>query len=202
MPTLGAGTNPGPATGSTPRVGQQAFEAPRAHRPRGVPAGSSCGPRPPRSSERRGRRSCGCGRCRRAGLVPTASPARRRPVRRPRAVAGPTAGPVGGEPTGAEQLLVVVNDLDGRRQFVGIDPDDHACHDAFLALNCRWERRGGQCYYEQGSPLLSHASSRCPAGRRPKESHTRPSGGQPHGEPPAEHLARVWPDTGPTGIVQ
>ncbi len=43
------------------------------------------------------------------------------------------AGPVGGEPTRAEQLLVVVNDLDGRRQFVGIDADDHARHDAFLA---------------------------------------------------------------------
>jgi len=24
---------------------------------------------------------------------------------------------------------------------------------------------------------------------------------QPHGELPAEHLDRVWPDTGPTGIV-
>lgn len=26
--------------------------------------------------------------------------------------------------------------------------------------------------------------------------------GQPHGERPIEHLDRVWPDAGPTGIVQ
>jgi hypothetical protein len=47
------------------------------------------------------------------------------------------AGLVGGEPTRAEQLLVVINDLDGRRQFVGIHPDDHARHDAFLAGSYR-----------------------------------------------------------------
>src|SRR3954452_14499088 len=36
----------------------------------------------------------------------------------------------------------------------------------------RCGRRGGHCYYEQGRPFLSHASSRCPAGRRPIVSHT------------------------------
>ena len=29
-----------------------------------------------------------------------------------------------------------------------------------------------QCYFELGSPLLSHASPRCSAGRSPCESHT------------------------------
>src|SRR4051812_2884050 len=62
----------------------------------------------------------------------------------------------------------------------------------------QYGRRGGQCYYEQGSPFLSHASSRCPTGRRPKASHTGDAGGQPQEEPPAGHLDRVWPDTGPT----
>jgi hypothetical protein len=31
---------------------------------------------------------------------------------------------VGGEPSRAKQLLVMVDDLDGGRQLVGIDPDD------------------------------------------------------------------------------
>ncbi|MFC5042853.1 hypothetical protein [Ornithinimicrobium kibberense] len=56
------------------------------------------------------------------------------------------------------------------------------------------ERRGGQCYYEQGSPLLSHASSAAPD---EAQSRREP---QPHGlgsrdrERPAGHLDRVWPD--------
>lgn len=62
-------------------------------------------------------------------------------------------------------------------------------------------RRGRHRYYELGSPLLSHASSRCPAGRRPKEGHTRERVGSPEESGPAGHLDRVWPDTGPTGIV-
>lgn len=33
---------------------------------------------------------------------------------------------------------------------------------------------------------------------RPKESHTHHAGGQPQSEPPAEHVDRAWPDTGPT----
>jgi hypothetical protein len=34
------------------------------------------------------------------------------------------AGSVGGEPARAEQLLAIVDDLDGGRELVGIDPDD------------------------------------------------------------------------------
>ena len=52
-----------------------------------------------------------------------------------------------------------------------------------------------------GSPFLSHTSSRRRTGRRPKVSHTVHTSGQPHGGPPADHLDRVWPDTGPRGIV-
>ena len=35
------------------------------------------------------------------------------------------AGAVGGEPARAEQLLVLVDDLNRDRQLVGIDPEDH-----------------------------------------------------------------------------
>ena len=38
------------------------------------------------------------------------------------------AGPVGGEPARAQQLLTLVDDLDGGRQLVGIDPDDDVLH--------------------------------------------------------------------------
>jgi len=38
------------------------------------------------------------------------------------------AGLVGAEPTGAQEFLVTVDDLDRGRQFVGIDPDDHLRH--------------------------------------------------------------------------
>ena len=37
-------------------------------------------------------------------------------------------GPVGGEPALSELAFVVVDDLDRRRQLVGIDPDDDAFH--------------------------------------------------------------------------
>lgn len=74
------------------------------------------------------------------------------------------AGTVGGEPARPKHLLVLVDDLDRGRQLVGIDPDD----DLLCSLNhvllppvlVRLGRRGGHCYYELGSPFLSHASSR------------------------------------------
>jgi hypothetical protein len=37
---------------------------------------------------------------------------------------------------------------------------------------------------------------------KPLESHTLHAGGQPQREPPAEHLDRVWPDTGNTGSLK
>lgn len=51
------------------------------------------------------------------------------------------------------------------------------------------------------SPLLSYTSSRSPDELQTEESLTQPSGGQPHEELPAGHLDRVWPNTGPNGIV-
>ena len=74
------------------------------------------------------------------------------------------AGLVGAEPARPEQPLVAVDDLDRGRHFMGINPDDDLLH---LMLLTRLEpigRRGGQCYYEQGSPLWSHASSTVPGG--------------------------------------
>jgi hypothetical protein len=65
------------------------------------------------------------------------------------------AGLVSGEPTRAEQLLVVVNDLDGRRQFVGINPDGHARHDAFLALDCRSNGEVGSATASRAVPSLA-----------------------------------------------
>jgi hypothetical protein len=38
------------------------------------------------------------------------------------------ASPVGAEPSRSEQVLVMVDDLDRRRQLVGIDPDDDVLH--------------------------------------------------------------------------
>ena len=78
------------------------------------------------------------------------------------------AGLVGGEPAGTQEVLSLVDDLDRGRQLVGIDPDYDSLHDA-LALCREWMgRRGGHCYYELGSPLLSHASSRRPTVRKPE----------------------------------
>ncbi len=51
--------------------------------------------------------------------------------RRPCLGVGPhcrVAGPVGGEPPRAELPFAVVDDLDRRRQLVGIDPDDDTLH--------------------------------------------------------------------------
>src|SRR5680860_828115 len=58
-------------------------------------------------------------------------------------------------------------------------------------------RRGGQCYYEQGSPLWSHASSRCPAGSRPEVSHTRKRVGSPKESVPPS----TWIESGQTSIL-
>lgn len=59
-------------------------------------------------------------------------------------------------------------------------------------------RRGGQCYYEQGSPFLSHASSRCPTGCRPKVSHTQTRVGSPKESVPP----RTWTESGQTPILR
>jgi hypothetical protein len=65
----------------------------------------------------------------------------------------------------------------------------------------RWGRRGGHCYYEQGSPFLSHASSAAPGGEQTEIEPQAQRVGSPLENDPAEHLDRVWPDAGPMGIV-
>src|SRR5918995_730191 len=59
-------------------------------------------------------------------------------------------------------------------------------------------RRGGQCYYEQGSPFLSHASSRCATGCRPEVSHTRERVGSPKESGPPG----TWTESGQTPILR
>ena len=54
---------------------------------------------------------------------------------------------------------------------------------------------------EQGRPLWSHAPARRPTGTQTEKEPHQQAGGQPQGEHPAERLDRVWPDTGPRGIV-
>jgi hypothetical protein len=61
--------------------------------------------------------------------------------------------------------------------------------------------RGGHCYYELGSPLWSHASTRRPTGAQTdREPHPLMVGSRMESVP-AEHLDRVWPDAGPEAIV-
>jgi hypothetical protein len=57
---------------------------------------------------------------------------------------------VGAEPARAQQLLLVVDDLDRGRQLVGTYPDDHVLHVLLPPYPIRCGRRGGNCYYEQG----------------------------------------------------
>src|SRR3954452_23782071 len=68
-----------------------------------------------------------------------------------------------------------------------------------LALCREWMgRRGGHCYYELGSPLLSHASSRRPTGRRPDVSHTNQWwAADEESVPPS-----TWTESGQTPILR
>src|SRR5665647_3086008 len=100
-------------------------------------------------------------------------------------------------PARAEQLVVTVDDLDGGRELVGIDPDDHLRHSVRLLLlvpigTARWAvlLRAGQSPFE---PRLVNGARRTADRKRA----TPTLGGQPRGEPSAGHLDRVWPDTGP-----
>ncbi len=195
----------------------------RAHRRVVARAVWWCGPRRSRWSGRRGRRSCGCGRCRRAGPGRPAWPARPRRARRPRGAAGPgggrrrcfldrpdavgpvlrvgphrgVAGLVGTEPARAKQPLVAVDDLDRGRQLVGIDPDDHLRHSVLLLhlVPIRTARWAVLLRAGQSpfGPGLVTVPDGLQTGREPPDNQ----GGQPRGEPPAGHLDRVWPDTDP-----
>jgi len=83
----------------------------------------------------------------------------------------------------------------------GSTPIMICCKCCSRLFSYRRGRRGGQCYYEQGSPLLSHASSTVPDGLQTgSEPHPHASG-QPKESEPAGHLDRVWPDTGPAASL-
>jgi hypothetical protein len=58
-------------------------------------------------------------------------------------------------------------------------------------------RRGGQCYFELGSPLLSHASPRCSADRSPDESHTN----KWWAAAKEGVLSNTWTESGQTSIL-
>ena len=111
------------------------------------------------------------------------------------------AGLVGGEPSRAEQLLVLVDDLDRRRQLVGIDPDDDLLHALLPPVlvpigTARWALllRAGQ------SPLEPRLVTVPGGPQTEREPHPRRVGSPKESEP-AEHLDRVWPDTGPAGSL-
>jgi hypothetical protein len=53
-------------------------------------------------------------------------------------------GPVGAEPAGGQHRLLTVDDLDRRRQLVGIDPDEHSRHAAHSSSRTIGSR-GGHC---------------------------------------------------------
>jgi hypothetical protein len=79
--------------------------------------------------------------------------------------------PVGSEPAGAEQSLVSVDDLDGGRESVGIDPDDHLRHSVLLIHlvpigTARWAvlLRAGQSPFE---PRLVTVPDGLQTGREP-----------------------------------
>ena len=90
------------------------------------------------------------------------------------------AGPVGGEPPRPQESFIAVDDLDRRGQLVGIDPDDHLLHASLPPALVPIGRRGGQCYYEQGSPLWSHASSAVPGGLQTESEPHPHASGQPN----------------------
>src|SRR5665647_108984 len=63
---------------------------------------------------------------------------------------------------------------------------------------CRWGRRGGQCYYELGSPLSSHASSTVPDGLQTgREPHRHLVGSRVESPPPD-----TWTESGLTPALR
>ena len=108
------------------------------------------------------------------------------------------AGLVGGEPARPQEVLSLVDDLDRGRQLVGIDPDDNFFMDA-LALCREWMgRRGGHCYYELGSPLLSHASH----GARRSANRNRATPSSRVGSRKESVPSSTWTESGLTPVLQ
>ena len=200
---------------------------PPAHHPHPPPATPVCGPRPPLSSAHRGRRSCGCGRCRRAAPGPRASLACPRPFHRPRAAAEsttgrhrccprpPTSGPVtaphnsssrltcliGGETTRPKQLFVMVDDLDRHRHLVRIDPDDHALYSAHCAhlVITRTNTDGEAGTATTSRAVPSRATPRHGARRLAVQMRATPT--SRWAAAIESHPPNTWPESGQTPIL-
>jgi hypothetical protein len=110
------------------------------------------------------------------------------------------AGLVGGEPTSRQRRLVVIDHLDGRRQPMGIDPDEHLRHEHPLSVVSDENGEVGIATTSRAVPSAATPHHGARRGRRPEESHTDRAGGQPQESDPTKHLDRVWPDAGPDGI--
>jgi hypothetical protein len=83
------------------------------------------------------------------------------------------AGLVGAEPPARQQPFSVVDDLDGRRQLVGIDPDEHPRHRQTPRLIGPAVGAGRALLLRAGQSLREPRPPRWTVGRRPEESHTR-----------------------------
>jgi hypothetical protein len=64
----------------------------------------------------------------------------------------------GAESAFGQDPFLLVDDLQGHRTLVGVDPHDHASHPPRLLLSLVWFRlaRKGIATLSQGNPLLSH----------------------------------------------
>jgi len=88
------------------------------------------------------------------------------------------AGPVRAEPAHGQYPGAFVDDLDRGRTLVWVHPDDHA-HPAPPFAEPMSCQQGGHRYFEQNKPLSSLSSRGARRDRRPCESHTNDTGGQP-----------------------
>ena len=121
---------------------------------------------------------------------------------RPRLHVGPhrgVAGLVGSEPASAEELLVLVDDLDRGRQLVGIDPDDHVLHVLLPpVLDPTWTARWALLLRAGQSPLEPRLDTAPGGERKPIESHTHIAevGSREESLPPS-----TWTESGRTPVL-
>ncbi len=168
-------------------------------RPRRGKSGPATGEEPPPTSDEAGGGSVwlsACA-CRRETLVDQTRRKRDAgsgPWITRRACASPRTRPcpVPNRPV-ASTLSLLLDHLDRGRQPVQVDPDDLSPHGLGPSRR-RWLVDAGRALPLRAgqSPLQPHT------GTMPGENANRREPGPPQGEPPAEHLERVWLDTGPT----
>ena len=107
-------------------------------------------------------------------------------------------GLVGAEPAGRQHRLAVVDDLDRRRQLVGIDPDEHLRHAASPSRRRPVGIAGRALLLRAGqSPLEPRARHGARRERKPKESHTQSRvGSRKESIPPS-----TWTESGRTPVL-